>query len=76
MNSFNPSVTDVGEIPADILAKLEALPNNKKAEIAKRQKEIDAAIRMFYPQKSSRAIAGVFGVTQNTILNRAKELGL
>ena len=76
MSKCNVSITDAGEIPADILAKLEALPNNKKAEIAKKQMEIDAAIRMFYPQKSSRSIAEVFGVTSNTILNRAKELGL
>lgn len=76
MSKCKTSITDAGEIPADILAKLEAIPDNKKAEIAKKQKEIDAAIRMFYPQKSARAIAEVFGVTQNTILNRVKGLGL
>ena len=76
MSRFNPEVTDAGEIPADILAQLEALPDDNAAAARRKLPQIDAALKIYYPQKSCRAIARIFEVSEGTISKRIKELGL
>lgn len=76
MSNFNTTVTDAGEIPADLLAKLEAAPDDPRSAYRRKLPTIDAAIRAFYHKKSARAIADAVGVSSNTIIKRARELGL
>ena len=76
MSRFNPEITDAGEIPADILARLEAEPDDPAAAARRKLPQIDAALRLYYPLKSVRAIARCFEVSEGTISKRIKELGL
>ena len=76
MSKCNVSITDAGEIPADILAKLEAAPDDKAALFAAKIPAIDAALRQYYPRKSVRAISEAFGVSAGAIQHRIRELGL
>ena len=70
MSRFNATVTDAGEIPADILAKLEALPNNAAEVIDGKRKLVDAALKRFYGKKSMDAIAKVCGVSHTLVHTR------
>ena len=76
MSRYNPDITDAGEIPADILAKLESLPENSKGKVQTLLPQIDAALRKYYPGKTVSGIAECFGVADSTIKRRIKELGL
>ena len=76
MSKFNPEITDAGEIPADILAQLEATPDDPVAAARRKIPQIDAALRRYYPAKSCRAIARCFEVSEGTVSKRVKELGL
>lgn len=75
MNAYSLSITEA-EIPADILARLEAEPDDPAAAVRQKLPQIDAALRLYYPLKSVRAIARCFEVSEGTVSKRVKELGL
>ena len=75
MSKYSPSITEA-EIPADILTKLESLPDNTKGKVQALQPQIDAALLKYYPGKTISGIAECFGVADSTIKRRIKELGL
>ena len=70
MSKCRASITDAGEIPADILAKLEALPNNAAEVIDGKRKLVDAALKRFYGKKSMDSIAKVCGVSHSLVHSR------
>ena len=74
MNRFNPEITDAGEIPADILAQLEAAPDNASEVLDKKRRIVDAALLRFHGTKSMDGIAKACGVSHSLVQNRASKL--
>ena len=75
MSGYSVIATEA-EIPADIIARLEAEPDDPAAAARRKLPQIDAALRLYYPLKSVRAIARCFEVSEGTVSKRVKELGL
>lgn len=64
------------ELPAEIVAKLEATPDDPRRLAQDKFAQLDEALRRYYPQKSQRAIGDIFNVSPSTVRNRVRKLGL
>lgn len=62
-------------IPENIFRQLSELPDNRTNYNKQREKEIEAAIKEFYPQKSLSGIAKIFGVNEKMVNRIAVKLG-
>ena len=74
MSKYKPEVTDAGEIPADILAQLEAAPDNASEVLDKKRRIVDAALLRFHGTKSMDGIAKACGVSHSLVQTRASKL--
>lgn len=62
-------------ISDDLFRQLSELPDNRHAYNISKQKEIEAAVMQFYPQKSISGIARILGVSEKAVKKIAEQLG-
>lgn len=62
-------------IPDDLFRQLSELPDNRTQYNKQREKEIEAAVIQFYPQKSISGIAKIMGVNEKLVNKIAIKLG-
>ena len=74
MSGYKPKITDAGDIPADILARLEASPDNAAELIDQKRRVVDAALIRFHGTKSMDSIAKACGVSHSLVHSRVAKL--